>query len=174
MSEPFIGEIRIVGFSFAPRGWMQCNGQLLAIQQYAALFSLLGTTYGGNGQTNFQLPNFQSRIPIHQGTGNGLSTYVMGQQSGTENVTLFPSQIPTHTHIAACNTGAGNSSSPTNNFWAANANTGLPQYCAVAPNASMAPAAGGTAGGNIPHPNIMPVLCLNFVIATVGIYPARN
>jgi len=113
MSEPFVGEIRAFGFDFAPQGWLQCNGQTLAISQYAALFSLLGTTYGGNGTTNFQLPNLQGRVAIGQGNGAGLSPYVMGQAAGTENVSLATAQIPSHTHaVNAVTTTNNNVASP--------------------------------------------------------------
>src|SRR6266480_4308295 len=118
MSEPFLGEIRTFGFNFAPRGWAQCNGQLLSISQNTALFSLLGTTYGGNGQTTFALPDLRSRVPIHQGQGPGLSQYSIGQSAGNESVTLNQSQMPAHIHPVAmpCNTDDPNAGSPKNNF----------------------------------------------------------
>lgn len=114
--DPFLGEIRMVGFNFAPVGWALCNGQLLSISQYAALFSLLGTMFGGNGTSTFALPNLQSRVPIHQGQGLGLSSYVMGQQAGTENVTLTVSQIPAHNHMVGVSNLPGSASDPTNNI----------------------------------------------------------
>jgi len=188
MSEPFIGEIRMVGFNFAPRGWMLCNGQLLAIQQYAALFSLLGTQYGGNGTTNFALPNLQSRVPIHQGTGAGLSTYVMGQMGGLQSVTLQTSNLPAHQHpLSSANAklgfgaydGAGNQASPAGHVPAIESTGTSLNYSDQTPNASTALAYGNgaatdLAGSNIPVPIMPPYLCVNFIIATVGIYPSRN
>jgi len=168
MSNPFIGEIRVFGFNFAPRGWAMCNGQLLAISQNTALFSLLGTTYGGNGQTTFALPYLRSRVAIHNGQGPGLSSYVMGQTAGVENVTLLVSEIPQHTHAVQCSTDDGNSGVPTNNFPAA---FGQPIYTTT-PNS----VAGQTApaGSNLPHTNVQPYLTVNFCIALQGIFPSRS
>ena len=172
MSQPFLGEIRIFGFNFAPRGWAFCNGQILSISQNTALFSLLGTTYGGNGQTTFALPNLQSRVPIHFGQGPGLSSYSLGQVSGVETVTLLQSQVPAHTHNVACSTEDGTAGVPTNNFPAAiNSNI----YGAT-PTASKFMNSGmlNTVGGSQPHTNIQPYLAVNFCIALNGIFPSRN
>ncbi|HEV7927056.1 MAG TPA: tail fiber protein [Verrucomicrobiae bacterium] len=174
MSEPFIGEIRMFGFNFPPKGWATCNGQLLPINQYEALFAILGTTYGGDGQTNFALPNLQSRVAIHQGTGPGLSTYIMGQTSGIENVTLTPAQMPTHTHLVQCNTGGGNQASPSGNIPAVESTGTSLDYSNAAGNGTMSPTMLGTQGGSQPHTNIQPYLCVNFCIALVGIFPSRN
>lgn len=175
MSEQYLGEIRMFGFNFAPEGWAMCNGQTLAISQNTALFSLLGTTYGGNGTTTFQLPNLQSRVPIHVGQGLGLSPYVIGQSQGAENVTLITSEIPSHTHALNCNTMGGNAASPQNNYPAVESTgTSLDYNTAPTSGAAMSPTAIGTAGGNLPHANIQPYLCINFCIAMQGIFPSRN
>lgn len=178
MSEPFIGEIRMVGFNFAPRGgWMLCNGQLLAIASNTALFSLLGTTYGGNGTTTFALPDLRGRVPLHQGQGPGLSDYVMGEASGSETVTLINSQMPMHNHALTANSDAGGASTSTNNFIASPSD---PSTGAAAPsfaqstNTVMNPQSIGISGGNQPHQNMQPFLCVNFIIATQGIFPSRN
>jgi len=172
MTEPFLGEIKMVGFNFAPRGYALCNGQILSISQNTALFSLLGTTYGGNGQTTFALPDLRGRVPIHQGQGPGLSNYTMGQQSGVETVTLSTTQIPPHGHTVNASTTA-DSKNPAGNVPAV---TGAGSSYAAAPtpgvvmNASMV--TGG--GGGQPHDNRQPSLCINVVIALEGIFPSRN
>ena len=177
MSEPFLGEIRMFGGNFAPTGWALCQGQLMSIQQNAALFSILGTTFGGNGTTTFALPDLQGRVPVSQGQGPGLSPYTPGQAAGSENVTLQQSQMPAHTHSANGNSGAANQTSPAGSVWAApldsggGAGTG---YSNAAPNAAMSPAAIGLAGGNQPFSVIQPYLCVTFIIALNGIYPSRN
>ena len=172
MSEPFIGEIRMVGFNFAPSGWQLCNGQLLPIAQYAALFSLLGTTYGGNGQTTFALPDLRSRVPVHQGQGNGLTPYQMGEITGTENVTLITNQMPAHTHVATVGcqsplTGRLASQDPAGALMCATTDAANVYAQTGAANATMNAAAvtNAVVGGNLPHTNIQPVLCVNFVIA---------
>ncbi|MGH9604585.1 MAG: phage tail protein [Terracidiphilus sp.] len=181
MSEPFIGEIRMVGFNFAPMGWALCNGQTLPIQQYTALFSLLGTYYGGNGQTTFQLPDLQSRVPVHQGQGAGLSPYTIGEQTGTENVTLITSQMPSHNHTVGVSNAAGTLTNPTNNTLAQNTTTpgrepvfGPPNFVTTGPTGTLAPGTISLAGGSQPHNNIQPVLCVNFIIALQGIFPSRS
>jgi microcystin-dependent protein len=179
MSEPFLGMIAIYGFNFAPRGWAMCNGQILPIAQNTALFSLLGTTYGGNGQTTFALPNLQSRVPIHFGQGPGLSSYDLGQAAGTETVTLTGNQIPAHTHQVACVAGAGTASKVANNL-PANFSIDPPPasvslYSNAAASGFMAPTMiPPSGGGNQPHENIQPYLALNFCIALEGIFPSRN
>jgi microcystin-dependent protein len=171
MSEPFLGEIRMFGGNFAPAGWAFCNGQILSISANDALFALLGTTYGGDGTTTFALPNLQSRIPIHQGQGVGLSTYVIGQSSGVENVTLTTQQMPQHTHAANADSGSGGVSNPASSFWASSPNT--KQY-SPSTNAAMAVGATSLTGGSQPHQNIMPYLAISFIIALQGIFPSRN
>ncbi|QYG91873.1 phage tail protein [Iamia sp. SCSIO 61187] len=171
MSEPFLGEIKMVGFNFAPRGYALCNGQLLSIAQNSALFALLGTTYGGNGQTTFALPNLQSRVPMHFGQGPGLSSRVMGEQAGTENVTLLSTQMPQHNHLVNASTGDSSSKNPSGGVMGG---TASPIYATGSPNAQMNPVTIGFAGGNQPHENMPPFLVVNFIIALQGIFPSRN
>jgi microcystin-dependent protein len=175
MSTPFLGEIRMFGFGFAPNGWQPCNGQTLAISSNAALFSLLGTTYGGNGTSTFQLPNLQSRVAVCQGQGLGLSTYILGEQTGVENVTLLSNQMPSHTHLVNADGNASGKNTPTSNFpgTVSNLGDGVKPYSAAS-NATMAPNMIAPTGGSLPHPNIQPVLCVNFCIALVGIFPSRG
>lgn len=156
------------GFNFAPRSWAFCDGQLLPISQNTALFSLLGTTYGGDGRTTFALPDLRGRVPLHEGTGPGLSSYLLGQKGGLENVTLTTAQIPAHTHSPQCSSDDPNSGSPANGFPAA---VGTPIY-STTQNASMG--ATGSAGGSQSHENRPPYLALNFCIALQGIFPSRN
>jgi microcystin-dependent protein len=173
MSEPFLGEIRMFGFTFAPSGWALCNGQTLAISEYSALFALLGTTYGGNGTTNFMLPNLQSRVAIHMGQGTGLSPYTIGETGGTETVTLTQNQMPQHTHSVQCNTGGGSQASPADGYPAVES-TGTSLDYSSAAGSTMNPAMNSIAGGSQPHTNIQPFLCVNFCIAMQGIFPSRN
>jgi microcystin-dependent protein len=174
MSEPFIGEIRMVGFNFAPRGWALCNGQILSIQQNTALFSLLGTTYGGDGRTTFALPDLRSRVPLHQGQGPGLSNRTLGEQSGQEAVTLTTAQLPAHAHSAQCSSGKGNTNSPTGKLWSKDAGVQSATYTGNAPDGAMAANAIGNTGNGQPHENMPPFLAVTFVIALEGIYPSRN
>ena len=166
MAEPFLSEIRIFSFSFAPQGWAQCNGQLLPINQNQALFSLLGTTYGGNGQTNFALPDLRGRVPMH--VGNGL---FLGQKAGEETHTLISNEMPLHTHQARASADGPTVTPPTNNFWASN--TGFTPYGKTADTA-MSSEAIGNAGGSQPHENRSPFLTLNCCIALQGIFPSPN
>jgi len=164
MSDAFMGEIRIFASNFAPNGWALCNGQLLPINQNTALFSLLGTTYGGNGTTNFQLPDLQGRAPMHFGQGTGLGEYVLGEPVGTETVTLTINEMPTHSH------GTSGASAQTSD---------RPDGLALAPGGSYGTPASYMAnteavGGNQAHNNMQPSLVLNFCIATSGIYPSRS
>ncbi len=171
--EPFIGQITLVAFTFAPVGWAFCNGQLLQIDQNMVLFQLIGTIYGGDGQTTFALPDLRSRIPLHQGQGNGTSNYTIGQVGGSESVTLTSGQVPSHTHQAQCFTGGSNSGSPVNALWAQASNDN-PYKSATTGAASMAPGAIGLAGGNQPHANLMAYQALNYIIALEGIFPTQN
>jgi microcystin-dependent protein len=173
MAQPYIGQITLVAFNFAPQGWALCNGQLLSIDQYTALFSLIGTTYGGDGQTNFALPDLRGRVPIHQGQSSGTSNYTMGQVGGSESVTLTASQIPSHTHQAQCVTGGSNTRSPVNGIWAAAASDTVYKAATVG-QANMAAGAIGSAGGNQPHSNLMGYQVLNYIIALYGDFPPRN
>jgi microcystin-dependent protein len=170
MSEPFIGEIRMVGFNFAPRDWAFCNGQLLSIAQNQALFSLLGTTYGGNGQTTFALPNLQGRVPLHMGAGVGLSSYIEGQTGGELFHTLQTTEIPAHTHSAIANSTSVDQASAVGHFWG---NSQQSNYASVA-DSTMASGAVALNNGNQPHENRQPFLVINFVIALSGIFPSRN
>lgn len=159
------------GGNFAIAGHAFCNGQLLAISQNDALFALIGTTYGGDGQTTFALPNLQSRVPVHQGTLAGGSSYVLGQMAGTEQVSLIQGQMPIHTHPAQGNAGDGSQASPANHFWGLASDN---RYSTTAPAAPMNPAAVVLAGGSQPHENMLPFQCINFIIALEGIFPSRN
>jgi microcystin-dependent protein len=174
MSTPFLGEIRMFGFNFAPVGWALCNGQLLPIQSYTALFSLLGTTYGGNGTTTFALPNLQSRVPIHMGQGSGLSQYIIGQAGGAESVTLLAAHMPTHTHAVAANSIPANTDSPAGAFPADTAAAGGSSYSNATDNTLMNPGMIAPTGGSQPHTNIQPYLVLNFCIALEGVFPSRS
>jgi microcystin-dependent protein len=166
MSSPFIGEIRIFSGNFAPQGWAFCDGTLLAIDQNDALFNLIGTTYGGDGQTTFALPDLRSRIPVHQGPG-----FTLGQLGGVETVTLTVSQLPAHTHVPQASSSSGNRSTPASNVWAASA---LNQFSSAAPTTTLDPAAIGVAGGSQPHDNMSPFLSVNFIISLFGIFPSQG
>jgi microcystin-dependent protein len=173
MADPFLGEIRMFGGNFAPIGWALCAGQILPISQNTALFSLLGTTYGGNGTTTFALPDLRGRVPLSFGQGPGLSNYVLGQASGSENVTLISNQMPAHAHAVSAVAGnQGTSSHPNNQFLASSGSAVI--YNAGPPDSSMNAGMIQNTGGNQPHPNLQPYLCLNFIIALQGIYPSRN
>lgn len=171
MSEPFIGEVRMAGFNFAPRGWAFCNGQVLSIAQNTALFSLLGTTYGGNGQTTFALPNLQGRLPMHTGQGPGLSNRVQGEQGGSANVTLLATEMPAHSHALATAAVPADRATATGNRLAQPRD---PVYRNAAPDGQLAGAAIGASGGSLPHNNLSPYLAVNFIIALQGIFPSRN
>ena len=174
--DPILGQIMMFAGNFAPVGWALCNGQLMSISQNSALFSLLGTTYGGDGVTTFALPNLQGRVPLHWGTAPGLSSYALGEETGSENVTLLITQIPAHTHMATASNATAGQSDPSGNVWAIPVDsTGAPGAGFNAPpaNAALAPTAIGITGGSQPHTNIQPILAVTFIIATEGIYPSR-
>jgi microcystin-dependent protein len=167
MSTPYIGEIRLFGGNFAPVGWLLCQGQVLSIAEYDVLFNLIGTTYGGDGVNTFAIPNLASRIPYHQGSG-----YVLGQAGGAEQVTLTSQQLPVHTHAVNANTPNASQAAPAGNVWGAGS---LSSYTSSQPpNTTMNPQALTPAGGSQPHDNMPPYLCVNFIIATEGIYPSPN
>lgn len=172
MSDPFLGEIRLVPYNFAQRGWAFCQGQLLAISQNTALFSLFGTTYGGNGITTFGLPDLRGRVAIHVGQGPGLSPYDLGQVGGTETVTLSLTQLAPHNHQANCLNANGNQPQPNNAVWATDLGQN-PQYGTTKAAGLMAPNIFGPAGGNQAHNNIQPYQTLNYVVALQGIFPQR-
>ncbi len=167
MSGPFVGEIRMFAGNFAPAGWAFCNGALIPISENETLFNLIGTTYGGDGQSNFALPNLQSRVPVHVGPG-----FALGQSGGVETVTLTVSQIPAHSHVPQCNSGDGSQSSPQGGVWAKS--TTLSEYTNTSPSLTMDPAALGSAGGSQPHDNMIPFLVINFIISLFGIFPSQT
>lgn len=169
MAEPFLAEIKMFAGNFAPRGWAFCNGQILSIAQNTALFSLLGTTYGGNGQTTFALPNLQSRSPVHAGQGPGLSSIDLGQVGGSEAVTLTQAQMPAHSHLASANQGAPSATRP-----AGNVPAGSGSYATASDGSTMNPGFVQNTGGGQPHENRPPFLGINFIIALEGIFPSRN
>jgi microcystin-dependent protein len=178
--DAFIGEIRLMGFGIVPRGWLACQGQLLAINQNQALFSLLGTTYGGNGQTTFGLPDLRGRAIVNQGAGTGLSPYSMGQRAGTESATLLLNQIPSHGHTVSGTLKASTgpeSNSPVNAYPAATED-GSGSYSSATSNAAMSSGTvtGSTAanGGSQGHENRQPVLVMNYCICTQGYFPSRQ
>lgn len=173
MSQPFIGEIRMFGGNFAPAGWAFCNGALIPISENDTLFNLIGTTYGGDGQSTFALPNLQGRVPNHMGQSSGTSNYTIGEMSGVESVTLTTQQIPVHNHVPMANNGTGTSTNPANNVWAAQ-----PAYLQYNP--------GGTEDGNLrnnaiqptggsqPHDNMIPYLAISYIISLYGVFPTQN
>jgi microcystin-dependent protein len=172
LGQPWVGEIRMVGFNFAPAGWMFCSGQTLAIAEYDVLFALIGTTYGGDGQTTYQLPDLRGRVPLCAGQGQGLSSYVIGQSAGVETVTLTVNQLPSHAHLY---TPAAGSVEPTTHrpdnayptvggYYASTTNSGSPM-----PSPTIA-----NAGGNQPHDNLQPYLGINFIISLYGIFPSQS
>ena len=169
MSSPFIGEIRMFGGNFAPQGWAFCDGQLMSIADNDALFNLIGTTYGGDGQSTFALPDLRSRVPVHAGNG-----FTLAQKSGEETVTLTTNQIPAHMHVPQCNSNAGTTAAASGGVWAANATVANPTYGSVAPNAAMDPAAVGIAGGSQPHDNMIPFLCVSFILSLFGVFPSQT
>jgi microcystin-dependent protein len=176
MADPFVAEIRIFPFNFAPKGWAFCDGQLLPISQNTALFSLLGTTYGGDGKSTFALPDLQGSAAMHPGQGPGLSLHDLGEQSGVESVTLLVSEIPVHAHgVGRALNGDGNSTSPANSVWAQSAaGRGLAAlYSDVAPTGQVNINSLTVTGGDLPHNNMQPYLTLNFCIALQGVFPAR-
>lgn len=172
MSEPFVGEIRVFALNFEPRGWAACDGRLLPITVNQALFSILGTTFGGDGRTTFGLPNLQGRIPLGAGAGPGLTPKNLGERAGTETVTLSLNQLPPHNHPARCNTGNGNQYGPANHYWAQDA-AGAKEYAANA-TGQMSAAAISPAGGSQPHGNLQPYAVVNYCIALTGIFPPRS
>jgi microcystin-dependent protein len=176
MTSPFIAEIRMFAGNFAPRGNAFCNGQIIGIAQNTALFSLLGTTYGGNGTTTFALPDLRGRMAIGNGNGPGLTPRVLGQQGGVENVTLLSTQMPAHTHVPQASSLPGTQASPASGVWAASASGRTPPPLYVAPPAAvaMSTSAIGITGGNQPHQNMQPYLAISYIIATQGVFPARN
>jgi len=173
-----IGEIRMFAGNFAPRNWAFCDGQLLSIAQNTALFSILGTTFGGNGQTTFALPDFRGRGPIHAGQGPGLSNHTLGENGGAETTTLTVNQIPAHNHALQANTGAGTTAVPASNTALAGVQDAtanpISSFIVSAPNVQLHPSSITNAGGSQPHSNFPPYLTVNFVICLFGVFPSRN
>jgi microcystin-dependent protein len=167
VTQPYVGEIRIFAGNFAPAGWALCQGQLLPISQYVVLFDLIGTTYGGDGQQTFGLPDLRGRVPIHQGGG-----FSMGQNGGAEQVTLTVSQMPSHTHEFFASTAVGDVSTPSKNVSAAS--TAIVPYFNANPTSAMGASAITSNGRNQPHDNRQPYLCVNFIISLFGIFPSQN
>lgn len=174
MSNPFVGEIRIFGFNFAPKGWALCDGQLLPISQNTAVFSLLGTFYGGDGKSTFALPNLQGSVPIHQGQSPGTSLFSLGEQGGTETVTLLQNEMPAHVHTVSADENALNTNQPTPSNNVVSNVTGKTLYYNGAATTQMSPFMASLAGGDQPHNNMMPYITLNFCIALQGVYPPRT
>lgn len=166
MSQPYVGEIRMVGFNFQVNGWQFCNGALLSIAENETLFNLIGTTYGGDGQQTFAVPDLQGRVPVHQGSG-----FVIGQKAGVESVTLTSNQMPIHTHPMLASTDIPAQSTPAGNVTGAAA---AKIYHNGAPSVTLNPASVTPAGGNQPHENMQPYLCINFIISLFGVFPSQN
>ena len=179
MSQPYVGQIIMFGGNFAPAGWMLCQGQIVPISENETLFQLIGTTYGGDGESTFALPNLAGRVPIHQGTGSGLSTYVIGEAAGVESVTLTTQQIPQHNHLVTAIAGTGaNSNKPVSNYIPADQAATVPgggQLFCYAPSGgaqqTIAPSTIQGTGGSQPHENIQPILTVTYVISLFGVFP---
>jgi microcystin-dependent protein len=170
MSNPYVGEIRIFAGNFAPVGWAFCDGAILPISENTVLFQLIGTTYGGDGQITFALPDLRGRLPMHMGTGSGLTPRTIGELGGVETVTLTTNQIPLHSHVPAAVSGNGNQSTPLNGVWAGTPNS---LYTTNAPASALNAALGNSTGGNQPHENHMPSLAVSFIISLFGIFPSQ-
>jgi microcystin-dependent protein len=173
MSNPFIGEIRMFGGTFAPAGWAMCQGQLMAISQNDALFTLIGTTYGGDGQETFGIPDLQGRAPVHMGQGPGISqNYQIGEKAGVESVTLTTNQIPIHNHAVVTSTALANSADPTNQIYAQS--TQILVYTQDVATKFFAPTSMQPAGGSQPHDNMQPFLVITFILSLFGVFPSQN
>lgn len=175
MSQPYVGEIRMFGGSFPPNGWAFCAGQTMAISENDTLFNLIGTTYGGDGQSTFNLPNLCGRVPVHQGTGPDGQTYQIGEMAGIEQVTLTTQQIPAHTH-SVLESNSGSVLSPAGAYPGTGTGTqqGLSTYSPTAPNTALHPSTISSVGGSQPHENMQPYLAISFIISLFGIFPTQN
>lgn len=174
MTTPFVGEIRMFGGNFAPRGFALCDGQLLQVSQNDALFALIGTIYGGDGRTTFGLPDLRGRVPIHYGSGPGLSTRPIGQKAGEQTATVSAAELPAHSHALAASSGAATSSSPAGNLTANSGTTAIYGNASVGAVNMGAGAVPDSPGGTQPHNNVMPFQCVHFIIALTGVFPPRN
>ena len=172
MPEPYVGEIRMFAGNFPPNGWMFCEGQTLPIAENEVLFQLIGTTYGGDGEETFNLPNLASRVPIHMGTGPDGTTYQIGEMAGTEQETLTIQQIPNHNHAYLASGNAGTQIDPAGNTLSASPTIDF--YIVDTPTSPLAPSAVGPAGGSQPHENTQPFLCINFIISLFGVFPSQT
>ena len=174
MADPFVAEIRIFGFNFAPTGWALCDGQILPISQNTALFSLLGTTYGGDGKSNFALPDLQGRAPMHPGQGPGLSDHSLGESAGSDTVTLLATGMPAHSHALSASNQPGEDAAASGEALGRSVGASLYQTNTAQNLVAMAPSALASAGGSQPHNNLMPYLTLTFCIALQGVFPPRS
>ncbi|NOT85110.1 MAG: phage tail protein [Methylococcaceae bacterium] len=176
MATPFVGEIRTFAGNFAPAGWALCQGQILAIADFDVLFALIGTTYGGDGQNTFALPDFRGRIPLHQGAGQGLNQKAIGEAAGEEAVTLITTQLPVHNHATKCARAGGNQVSPVGNYWSTDPAGNTAAYISGFPGSvdPMHRAAIGITGGGQAHNNVQPYIVFNYIIALLGIFPSPN
>jgi microcystin-dependent protein len=171
MAQPYVGEIRMFAGSFAPAGWMFCSGQLLPISENETLFQLIGTTYGGDGQSTFALPDLQSRVPIHMGTGSSGTTYQLAERAGVESVTLTTQQIPQHSHSVLASTGPGNQNNPNGSVTASSSSVQI--YVEDSPDSNFGNIV-QPVGGSQPHTNIQPYLCISFIISLFGLFPSQT
>lgn len=176
MSDPYVGEIKMFGGNFAPRQYALCNGQILSIAQNTALFSILGTTYGGDGRVTFALPDLQNRAAMHPGSGPGLSQHFLGESAGAPSVTLITSEMPSHNHQMQCNDAGGDTATPNGGTFGSGGRGDAPFYAPASSFSAvpMAPQALGLTGGSQPHNNLQPYLAVNFIIALQGVFPPRN
>lgn len=172
MGEPYVGEIRMFAGNFAPNGWMFCEGQTIPISENETLFNLIGTTYGGDGQETFNLPNLASRVPIHAGTGPDGTTYTLGEMAGTEQETLTTQQIPTHNHSFTCSTAPGQQNNPSAQIVAASPSVTI--FIQDDPDSTLAASSVQPVGGSQPHENTQPFLCINFIISLFGVFPTQT
>jgi microcystin-dependent protein len=173
MAQPYVGEIRMFGGSFAPVGWMFCDGQLLPISEHEVLFTLIGTTYGGDGQSTFGLPDLRGRIPVHNGHGPGLSqNYLIGEATGVESVNLTAQQVPSHTHQMVASTGPGSSKNPENNV--VGSPPAVTMFFRASPNVNLASTMVSSVGGSQPHENMMPFLTVSYIISLFGLFPSQS
>ena len=176
MTQPYVGEIRLFPYNFAPNGWFDCDGSLISIAEYQVLYTLLGTIYGGDGQSTFAVPDMRGRIPIHQGQGQGLSPYLLGQKAGTESVTLLTQNLPAHSHILTVTSSGANTGTPSSNveLGAISGDSLYSNNVAGITPVAMASTAVSITGGTLPHDNLMPTLAVRFCIAWAGVFPSQS